>query len=296
MNRSEILDTAKQAVTVDRAATHGDAEQTFSAIAEVWSARLGQTLTPAQVAILLSDLKTCRAWGNPAHADNWVDMAGYAACGGEIATGAAPEPVLTLEPPFVAPDPATKESTKEPAPVTKAPPHNPTRATQRAKFAPGPKWSDEELETAKDMTARGFTIAEVAEKLGRPEHGTRKKLLQFSDEIKARAEAHLAAREEPAPVVAKAEQSKPDQELAPAIVAPCHGFTAEMDARLRGLMARDVNIAGAASIMRVPRDKVAARWAQIAHTAPNSAADGRNSDFAGVAPSTTPKATQRAGK
>ena len=86
MNRSEILDTAKQAVTVDRAATHGAAEQTFSAIAAVWSARLGQSLTPAQVAILLSDLKTCRAWGNPAHADNWVDLAGYAACGGEIAT------------------------------------------------------------------------------------------------------------------------------------------------------------------------------------------------------------------
>lgn len=86
MNRSEILDTAKQAVTVDRAATHGEAEQTFSAIAAVWSARLGQSLTPAQVAILLSDLKTCRAWGNPAHVDNWVDLAGYAACGGEIAT------------------------------------------------------------------------------------------------------------------------------------------------------------------------------------------------------------------
>ena len=176
------------------------------------------------------------------------------------------------------------------------PPHNPTRATQRAKFAPGPKWTAEELETAKDMTARGFTIAEVAAKLGRPEHGTRKKLLQFSAEIKARAEAHLAAREAPASVAAKAAESKPDQELAPAIVAPCHGFTAEMDARLRGLMARDVNIAGAASIMRVPRDKVAARWAQIAHTDPTSAADGRQGDLAGVAPSTTPKATQRAGK
>lgn len=86
MNRAEILDTARQAVTVERAATHGDAEDTFGSIAAVWSARLGVTITPAQVAIMLVDLKTCRAWKNPGHADSWVDMAGYAACGGEIAT------------------------------------------------------------------------------------------------------------------------------------------------------------------------------------------------------------------
>ena len=86
MNRSEILNTAKQYVTADRAATHGDAEKTFGRIAAVWSARLGVPITEAQVCILLADLKSCRAWGNPQHADNWVDLAGYAACGGEIAT------------------------------------------------------------------------------------------------------------------------------------------------------------------------------------------------------------------
>ena len=86
MNRADILDTARQAVTVDRAATHGEAENTFAAIAALWSARIGQPLTPAQVGIMLIDLKTARAWNNPDHADNWVDMAGYAACGGELAT------------------------------------------------------------------------------------------------------------------------------------------------------------------------------------------------------------------
>lgn len=84
MNRREILDAATQAVTKDRAATHGKPEDTFGSIARVWSARLGVELTPEQVCILLVDLKTCRAWGNPQHADNWVDMAGYAACGGEL--------------------------------------------------------------------------------------------------------------------------------------------------------------------------------------------------------------------
>lgn len=85
MNRSEILGTARIAVTQDRAATHGDIENSFADIAAIWSIRLGVTVRPDQVALLLIDLKTVRAWGNPAHADNWVDLAGYAACGGELA-------------------------------------------------------------------------------------------------------------------------------------------------------------------------------------------------------------------
>lgn len=85
MNRADILTAATTAVTRDRATTHGAAEDTFGAIARVWSARLGVTVRPDQVAILLIDLKTCRAWGNPGHDDNWIDMAGYAACGGELA-------------------------------------------------------------------------------------------------------------------------------------------------------------------------------------------------------------------
>ena len=85
MNRADILDEAKRCVTQDRAATHGAAEDTFGRIAAVWSARLGVRLEGWQVCIMLADLKTCRAWGNPSHADNWVDLAGYAACGGELA-------------------------------------------------------------------------------------------------------------------------------------------------------------------------------------------------------------------
>lgn len=98
MNRAAILDAARQAVMVDRAATHGEAEDTFSSIAAVWSARLGVTVTPAQVAIMLIDLKTCRAWENPSHGDNWVDMAGYAACGGELATDVPEVPPISRDP------------------------------------------------------------------------------------------------------------------------------------------------------------------------------------------------------
>ena len=86
MTRAEILSTASRIVTVDRAATHGNAEDQFATIAARWGVLLGVKLTPAKVALMLADLKLVRAWTNPAHGDNFVDLAGYAACGGEIAT------------------------------------------------------------------------------------------------------------------------------------------------------------------------------------------------------------------
>lgn len=89
MNRSEILDTAKQYVNVDRAGTHGDAESNFGLIAAYWSAHLDAYVGPEDVAIMMTLLKLARAKANPGHADNWVDGCGYLACGGEIATGEA---------------------------------------------------------------------------------------------------------------------------------------------------------------------------------------------------------------
>jgi hypothetical protein len=91
LTRATVLDVAKRAVTKDRAATHGALENSFAAIAAIWSVRLGVTITQAQVSIMMVDLKTVRAWGNPGHADNWVDIAGYAACGGEL-SGAIHDP------------------------------------------------------------------------------------------------------------------------------------------------------------------------------------------------------------
>jgi hypothetical protein len=89
MNRSDILDTAKQYVNVDRAGTHGDAESNFGLIAAYWSAHLDAYVGPEDVAIMMTLLKLARAKANPGHADNWVDGCGYLACGGEIATGEA---------------------------------------------------------------------------------------------------------------------------------------------------------------------------------------------------------------
>jgi hypothetical protein len=85
MNRSEILDTAKEYVTKDRASTHGDAEANFGLIAAYWSAHLNKNIKSHDVAVMMTLLKLARAKSNPAHADNWIDGCGYLACGGEIA-------------------------------------------------------------------------------------------------------------------------------------------------------------------------------------------------------------------
>lgn len=85
MKRGEILDTAKHCVTVDRANTHGDAEQNFGLISAFWTAYLNKNIKPHDVAVMMTLLKLARAKSNPAHADNWVDGCGYLACGGEIA-------------------------------------------------------------------------------------------------------------------------------------------------------------------------------------------------------------------
>ena len=88
--RAEILDTAKEYVTKDRAATHGDMEDNFGVIAQYWSVHLNHPVTSVDVAVMMSLLKVARIRSNPQNADNWIDAAGYVSCGGEIATKPVP--------------------------------------------------------------------------------------------------------------------------------------------------------------------------------------------------------------
>lgn len=87
--RADILQAALQAVTVDRAATHGQPEDTFGTIAQLWSVYLGIPVTAVDAALMLGLLKIARARGNPGHMDNFTDLAGYAACAGELAGATA---------------------------------------------------------------------------------------------------------------------------------------------------------------------------------------------------------------
>lgn len=82
--RARILDTAKEYVTNDRQATHGKPEDTFGLIAAYWSAHLDTPVTSADVAAMMCLLKLARAKANPGNDDNWIDLAGYAACAGEL--------------------------------------------------------------------------------------------------------------------------------------------------------------------------------------------------------------------
>lgn len=86
MNRAEILDTAKQYVMIDRNDTHGEPENSFGLISAYWSAHLGRNIKSSDVAVMMTLLKLARIQTNSANADNWIDAAGYMACGGELAT------------------------------------------------------------------------------------------------------------------------------------------------------------------------------------------------------------------
>lgn len=87
VNRTDILMTANEYITKDRAATHGDAEDSFAAIGNLWGEYLKTKVTPADVAIMMVLFKIARFKTNPAHMDNAIDMAGYAALAAEIAGG-----------------------------------------------------------------------------------------------------------------------------------------------------------------------------------------------------------------
>jgi len=85
MNRVEILNTAAELISGDRAATYGDATVSHQRIADLWSTYLGtpEPLSAVDVAACLILMKVSRSKG-AAHRDNWIDMAGYAALAGEM--------------------------------------------------------------------------------------------------------------------------------------------------------------------------------------------------------------------
>lgn len=88
MNRDTILDKAKQCVSGSREQDYGKPERNFSVIADLWTAYLfnldSAELTPKDVAAMLALLKIARISSGHAKEDNWIDLAGYAACGGEL--------------------------------------------------------------------------------------------------------------------------------------------------------------------------------------------------------------------
>lgn len=108
MTRPEILEAARQCVCGDREQDYGSPEDNFRTIADMWTDYLVAmprvvvddkliegdwdiVIGTADVAAMLALMKLARvASGNPKN-DNWIDCAGYAACGGEIESHRATE-------------------------------------------------------------------------------------------------------------------------------------------------------------------------------------------------------------
>lgn len=93
MLRIEALTKAGGLISKDRAETYGDARTSFECIAALWTAYLRDhagtdvgCITAADVAAMMVLMKVSRLRFAQEYADSWVDIAGYAALGCELAT------------------------------------------------------------------------------------------------------------------------------------------------------------------------------------------------------------------
>ena len=91
MTRKELLEAACMCVCGDRQETYGKVEDNFNRIANFWTIYIGRddlAFTATDVAAMMALLKLARIAsstqdGAMPKADNWIDLAGYAACGSE---------------------------------------------------------------------------------------------------------------------------------------------------------------------------------------------------------------------
>jgi len=82
MKRDQLLHKAEELINGDRAKEYGDAKKNFEDIAKLWSVVLGIEVTPQQMALCMIMVKAARLMKTD-HEDSWIDIAGYAALGGE---------------------------------------------------------------------------------------------------------------------------------------------------------------------------------------------------------------------
>lgn len=92
LTRADILHAAEKCVCGQRETDYGTPEDNFKAIAELWSVYLDRIsvgkygnmiVDEKDVAVMMALLKIARIARGGGKADNWIDLAGYAACGAE---------------------------------------------------------------------------------------------------------------------------------------------------------------------------------------------------------------------
>lgn len=86
MDRKQVLSSAMEIVCKDRVQAYGSPEDNFALIAEFWSAYMCHEVSAKDVAAMMALLKIARIATGTDKADNWIDLAGYAACGGGLNT------------------------------------------------------------------------------------------------------------------------------------------------------------------------------------------------------------------
>ena len=104
MTRSEILDAARSIVTGEREKQYGKPEDNFATIGKLWEIYLSGrcvggdadiSINPEDVAMMMALLKIARIKTGVGTVDSFIDLAGYAACAGEIAGRSATTSVQT---------------------------------------------------------------------------------------------------------------------------------------------------------------------------------------------------------
>ena len=87
MDKNDILDKAKTIINGDRQGTYGNAEDNFASIAAFWSTYLNTPIDSTDVSNMMILMKVARNSSGVYKDDNYIDICGYAALGGEIAAG-----------------------------------------------------------------------------------------------------------------------------------------------------------------------------------------------------------------
>jgi len=91
LTRAEIIDEVSKCVNTERNNSYGEPADNFRAIAEFWNVYLAsrgvsmpQPLNATDVSVMMGLLKIARIATGDAKLDNFIDLAGYAVCGGEV--------------------------------------------------------------------------------------------------------------------------------------------------------------------------------------------------------------------
>lgn len=83
--RERILQEAIKQIDGEREKDYGSPEDNFQIIADFWSQYTGTKITSLDVAMMMCLLKIARIKNGGGTGDSFVDLAGYASCGAEIA-------------------------------------------------------------------------------------------------------------------------------------------------------------------------------------------------------------------